>query len=66
MIEPYEDKPVVKSAVATSADSLRVELTDGRVQEITLKNFDGDGKDIVAELTETKDGKIVRQESSSL
>jgi hypothetical protein len=35
------------------------------VQEITLKNFDGSGRDIVAELSESKDGKIVRQESTA-
>jgi hypothetical protein len=51
--------------VATSADSLRVELTDGRVQEITLKNFDGSGKEIVAELVESKDGQILRKESTA-
>jgi hypothetical protein len=50
--------------VATSADSLRVELTDGRVQEIQLQNFTGDGKDIIAQMTESKDGKILRQEST--
>jgi hypothetical protein len=65
VIEPYEDQPMVKSAVATSADSLRVELADGRMQEITLKNFDGSGRDIVAELSESRDGKIVRQESTA-
>jgi hypothetical protein len=64
VIEPYETQPVVKSAVATSADSLRVELTDGRVQEIQLQNFTGDGKDIIAQMTESKDGKILRQEST--
>jgi hypothetical protein len=42
-----------------------VELNDGRVQEITLKNFDGSGKDIVAELVESKDGKVLRQESTN-
>jgi len=65
VIEPYENQPVVRSAVATSADSLRVELTDGRVQEITLKNFDGSGKDIVAELVERQDGQILRKESTA-
>jgi hypothetical protein len=64
VIEPYEDKPMVKSAVAISADALRVELADGRVQEILLKNFDGDGKDLVGEITESKDGKILRREST--
>jgi len=62
VIEPYEDKPMVKSAVATSADSLRVELADGREQEITLNNFEGDGQNINFELIESRDGKIIRRE----
>lgn len=65
VIEPFEDRPMVKSAVATSADSLRVELADGRVQEIQLQNFNGDGKNISAQMVETKDGKILRQESTA-
>ena len=64
VIEPYEDKALVKSAVAVNADKLRVELTDGRVQEITLKNFDGSGKDIEAHIVESKDGQVLRQEST--
>jgi hypothetical protein len=65
VLEPYEDKPMVKSAVALSADKLRVELADGRVQEITIKNLDGDDKNISAEITEEKDSQIVRCESSA-
>jgi hypothetical protein len=64
VIEPYEDQPVVKSAVALDADTLRVELNDGRVQEIKIQNFTGDGKNIVAEFSELKGGKILRQEST--
>ena len=64
VIEPYEDKPMVKSAVATSADSLRVELMDGRTQEITLKNFDGGGKGVEVSITESKDGKVIRSENT--
>ena len=63
LIEPYENQSAVKSAVASSADKLRVELNDGRVQEIEIQNFDGDGKNIVLQLTETKDGEILRRES---
>jgi len=65
VIEPYESEPIVKSAVATSADKLRVELTDGRVQEIDFQNFNGDGKEIVVKMTETKDGKVLRGESTA-
>jgi hypothetical protein len=64
LIEPYENQPVVKSAVASSADALRVELTDGRTQELSLKNFDGSGKEIQVKLVETRDGKVLREEAS--
>jgi hypothetical protein len=64
VIEPYEDKPFVKSAVALSADKLRVELTDGRVQEIEFQNFDGDGKDIRISMTESKNGLPIRTETA--
>ena len=65
VIEPYENRPVVKSAAALSADKLRVELNDGRVQEIAIQNFDGDGKNLVVQLTETQNGKVLRQESTA-
>jgi hypothetical protein len=65
VIEPYDEQPVVKSATALSADKLRVELNDGRVQEIELKNFDGAGTNIVAQLTETRDGTVLRQEATA-
>ncbi|HCE45156.1 MAG TPA: hypothetical protein DET40_16570 [Lentisphaeria bacterium] len=64
VLEPYEDKPVVKSAVAMSPDSLRVELMDGRVQEITLRNFDGDGSGIAVTINEMRDGKVSRSEET--
>lgn len=64
VIEPYEDRAVVKSAEALSADKFRVELNDDRVQEIELQNFDGPGTNIIARMTETLDGKILRQEST--
>ncbi|HEY1661671.1 MAG TPA: hypothetical protein VGI03_04570 [Verrucomicrobiae bacterium] len=64
VIEPYEDQPMIKSAVAENANQLRIELADGRIQEITIQNLDGDGKDIVVQMTETKDGQIIRQEST--
>lgn len=65
VIEPYEDKPVVKAAVALSADRLRVELIDGRVQEIELRRFEGDGRDIEVVLTESRDGVVLRTETTA-
>ncbi len=54
----------VKAAVATGADSLRMTLTDGRVREIHLQNFTGDGKGIIVQMTESKEGKVLRKEST--
>lgn len=65
LIEPYTDRPLVKSAEAESADKLRVELNDGRMQEIVIHNFDGDGKHIVVKVTETQGGQILRQDSAN-
>jgi hypothetical protein len=64
VIEPYEDEPVVKSAEALSADKIRVELADGRVQKIEFQNFDGDGKDIRISMSESKDGHPIWTETT--
>jgi hypothetical protein len=65
IIEPHEGVPVVKSATASSPDTLRVELSDGRVQELSLKNFEGSGRDIAVTLTETKPGTTPRAETAT-
>jgi hypothetical protein len=64
LIEPHEGKPVVRAAIATDADHLRVELTDGRVQEIAIRNLAGSDADIAVELRETSAGGAVRQETA--
>jgi hypothetical protein len=64
LIEPHEGKPVVKSATASGPDQLRVELADGRVQEIALSRFEGSGKDIDVTITETKPGAAPRTETA--
>ena len=66
IIEPYENEAMVKSASAESADKLRVELTDGRVQEITFSNLTGSGIDITAQITESKDGNMLRSETTAV
>ena len=64
VIEPFEDKAVVKSATASSPSSVRVELTDGRIQEIEIRNLDGNGGDILAEMRESRGGAVVRTETA--
>jgi hypothetical protein len=65
VLEPFDDKRMVKSAVATDASTLRVELNDGRVQEIQINGLDGDGKNITTSITESRDGKVLRSETTT-
>ncbi|MDF2938366.1 MAG: hypothetical protein K0Q90_3739 [Paenibacillaceae bacterium] len=63
VIEPYEDQPVVVSAVASSADELTVKLADGRVQVIRVTGMEGSGADLAVELVESgTDGGALRNE----
>ncbi|MFR9534599.1 MAG: hypothetical protein SNG49_07140 [Rikenellaceae bacterium] len=64
VIEPYEAESVVKSVKAESADKLIVELIDGRVQEITIENLEGDGENITIEVKEYKNGVLLREEKT--
>ena len=63
VLEPYENKPMVKFAEASGPDSLRVNLADGRVQEIAIKNLAGSGKEIAVEITEIANGQVTHEES---
>ncbi|MGH7991736.1 MAG: hypothetical protein ACREDS_16290, partial [Limisphaerales bacterium] len=66
VLEPYEDKRMVKSAMAESADKLRVQLADGRVQDIEIQNLAGGGNNIAVKITESKGGKVLRLESTAV
>ena len=52
--------------IETSADTLTVELMDGRVQNIAISNLDGSGGDIRVDTVETKAGKEIRRESTTV
>jgi len=65
VLEPYEDKAVVQSVVAESADKVIVTLTDGRVQEIDISGLEGDGEHVLVTMTETKSGQAVRTETTA-
>jgi len=64
VIEPYETKKMVKSAVATDVGSIRVELADGRVQEITIENLASASEPLKVKLSETTSGQVVRSEAA--
>jgi hypothetical protein len=54
---------VIKSTEALDNGHIKVELKDGRVQEIRILNLNNDS-DISVSITETKDGKVIREEST--
>jgi len=62
VLEPYENEPAIKSATAINPDSLRIQLADGRVQVISIRNFTGPGAHISIAMTEMKDGRQLREE----
>jgi hypothetical protein len=64
VIEPYETDSVIKSVTAKSASELVVELTDGRVQEITIAELDGETGEAKVSVRELKNGRLVREEQS--
>lgn len=57
-MKPYEIKPMVKSAVATEPDSVRVELTDARVQQIHIRHLNGPATDISVDLRQYGGGQM--------
>ncbi len=63
VIELYETENKIKSVNALSDNSVRVELKDGTVQEISVSNLDT-GVGISAELNEYKNGTLVCSELS--
>ncbi|WP_141505195.1 hypothetical protein [Paenibacillus luteus] len=65
VIEPFESNAMIAKAEATSADTLRVELVDGRVQEISLTSFEGSGERIHIILKEyNADGELIGEEET--
>lgn len=65
IIEPFEKQSVIKKAEGIDADHLRVTLLDGRVQEITIINFEGEKGAAQIIVKESKNGKLIRQEQTS-
>lgn len=65
VIEPYEDKSVIKSVVAKSENELVVELLDGRVQEIIISDLDSAEGKVNVNVRELKDGIVIRTEKTN-
>lgn len=56
VLEPYEGESMIKSVTSDNDQTLRVELTDGRVQVINIEGLRGQAKDIKVSLLETFNG----------
>ncbi|MDC0935921.1 heparinase II/III family protein [Pirellulales bacterium] len=53
IVEPYRDEPLIRAVSAMDGNQARVELTDGRVQELLIAGLDGAGQRLSVTLTET-------------
>jgi hypothetical protein len=56
---------MVKSAVATSANTLHVELSDGRVQDLAIHNLEGDGSNISVSLHQSGNGPSLDESTNA-
>lgn len=64
VIELYEGENKVSNVMALSEKSVRVELSDGTSQEVTVSGLDA-GENISARIEEYRDNKLMRSESTS-
>jgi hypothetical protein len=65
LIEPFETTAIVKSAQATSVDSLKVTLSDGRQQTIWIKGMAGDGHDLGVDFSQTDSSSQTQAEATT-
>lgn len=65
IIEPFEKQSVIKKAEAIDADHLKVTLTDGRIQEIAIQDFEAEKGRAQIWVKESKNGKLIRQEKTT-
>ena len=65
VLEPYETERRVLRVNADSATSVDVTLADGRVQRISLHEGAEDGSQPWLDFVETRDGRILREETAS-
>ncbi len=65
LIEPYESASMVHAAAAVDANTIRVELNDGRVQQIAISNMQGDGSNLGVTLTQFSKTQADRTETTA-
>ncbi|WP_214628904.1 hypothetical protein [Paenibacillus agaridevorans] len=63
IVEPYEGDRVIRSVQALDANTVRVELIDGRLQEIVVNDIDSDSASLC--LREYRNGSFIREERAA-
>ncbi|MDE7387338.1 MAG: hypothetical protein K2N28_09410 [Muribaculaceae bacterium] len=66
LIEPFESKPMVKSAEADDEGKITVTLTDGRKQKLEIQDFFNRSETPKVTIKEFKGRKLLREETTSL
>ena len=61
-VELHEDNPTIRSIETPDANTIIVELVDGRRETILIKNLEGDGNNVSVEMTVHKDGQLLHKE----
>jgi len=64
VLEPYERKKLISRVKAVSTNSIIIELTDGRVQEITLQSFNCTNEKPQVTMKEVKGGLVTKEETT--
>jgi hypothetical protein len=62
VIEPFEDRNLIKNVTATSANEVTIELKDGRTHILTFQGLEK-GTDLTSSIKEFKNGELVREET---
>ncbi len=63
VVEPYEKQSIIKKVEALTSNKVRIELKDGRVQEITIDKLNGSNPKI--NIVEILNDKVLRTETSN-
>jgi hypothetical protein len=61
-VELHEDNPTIRAIETPNANTIVVELVDGRRETILIKNLEGDGNNVSVEMTVHKDGQLLHKE----
>jgi hypothetical protein len=65
LLEPHEKDSLIRKAEAFGSSRLKVELTDGRIQEIEISNLEDDGANIIVRAQESRNGRMIRSETTT-